>query len=101
MPLEDGELPQSNDEHDHEANFAPKQQQIAMYVAEVPQKKICRGICRSSEPEPSNFKLSDFDKVEKIGEGTFGKVYRAEFKLPDGSVKLYALKKLNMVLDES
>lgn len=101
MPLEDGELPQSNDEHDHEANFAPKKQQIAMYVAEVPHKKICRGICRSSEPEPSNFKLSDFDKVEKIGEGTFGKVYRAEFKLPDGSVKLYALKKLNMVLDES
>lgn len=100
MPLEDGELPQSNDEHDHEANHASKQQ-TAMYVAEVPQKKICRGICRSSEPEPSNFKLSDFDKVEKIGEGTFGKVYRAEFKLPDGSVKLYALKKLNMVLDES
>jgi len=39
--------------------------------------------------------------VEKIGEGTFGKVYKAEYKDENGNVKLYALKKLNMVLDES
>lgn len=36
---------------------------------------------RPSDPVPRiQFELSDFDKVEKIGEGTFGKVYRAVYK---------------------
>ena len=49
-------------------------------------------------------KLSDFEKVEKIGEGTFGKVYRAILQTPEGDSRpeqIFALKKLNMVFDES
>ena len=43
----------------------------------------------------------DADKIEKIGEGTFGKVYKAEYRDPlTGEVKYYALKKLNMIMDE-
>ena len=39
--------------------------------------------------------------MEKIGEGTFGKVYKAEYKDPvTGEVRHYALKKLNMIMDE-
>ena len=51
--------------------------------------------------EHLRLRLSDFEKIEKIGQGTFGKVYRAEYKDPStGEVKLYALKKLNMLMDE-
>jgi serine/threonine protein kinase len=43
-------------------------------------------------------KLSDFDSIEKIGEGTFGKVYKALYRDPKTGVKrMYALKKLNMM----
>jgi serine/threonine protein kinase len=43
-------------------------------------------------------KLSDFEDVEKIGEGTFGKVYKAKYRHPvTGETKMYALKKLNMM----
>ena len=46
-------------------------------------------------------RLSDFDKIEKIGQGTFGKVYKAEYRDPvTGDIKLYALKKLNMIMDD-
>ena len=39
--------------------------------------------------------------MEKIGEGTFGKVYKADYRDPQsGEVKQYALKKLNMIMDE-
>ena len=47
------------------------------------------------------YRLSDFEKIEKIGEGTFGKVYRAEYKDPDtGKVSKFALKKLNMIMED-
>jgi serine/threonine protein kinase len=43
-------------------------------------------------------KLSDFEDVEKIGEGTFGKVYKGKYRDPvTGECKMYALKKLNMM----
>jgi hypothetical protein len=37
-----------------------------------PPQSICRGITRASDPNPTVFRLADFEKVEKIGEGTFG-----------------------------
>jgi len=82
------------------------------------QVAIVRGIDRRSQDERlansqvqqqfnwlqsdhTKLRLSDFDKIEKIGQGTFGKVYRAEYKDPTtGEIKLYALKKLNMIMDE-
>ena len=80
------------------------------------QLAIVRGIDRHQESLNGNFgesgmapagegqtkyRLSDFDKIEKIGEGTFGKVYKAEYKDPHtGEVKYYALKKLKMIMDE-
>jgi serine/threonine protein kinase len=43
-------------------------------------------------------KLSDFEDVEKIGEGTFGKVYKGNYRDPiTNQCKMYALKKLNMM----
>eukprot|EP00347_Sterkiella_histriomuscorum_P024188 403332004 len=43
-------------------------------------------------------KLGNYDKIEKIGEGTFGQVYKGEYVNPDtGEKKLVALKKLNMI----
>ena len=81
-----------------------------MYIAPIPsfckvnpnlpnsdsnqQETIVRGIERASEiadvhmeeSKKSCFKryrLSDFEKIEKIGEGTFGKVYRAEYRDPE------------------
>ena len=49
----------------------------------------------------TTFRLCDFDKVEKIGEGTFGKVYKAEYRdATTGKIRMYALKKLNMIMDE-
>ena len=66
-----------------------------------------RGIDRSAEEDDkednssNKYRLSDFEKIEKIGEGTFGKVYRAEYKDPDtGKVKRFALKKLNMIMED-
>jgi serine/threonine protein kinase len=38
--------------------------------------------------------------VHKIGEGTFGKVYKAQYTQVDGTIKQFALKKMNMILDE-
>lgn len=38
--------------------------------------------------------------MHKIGEGTFGKVYKADYIQPDGTIKHFALKKMNMILDE-
>ena len=71
---------------------------------------IVTGIQRDSETaedkgdadrHQKKFRLSDFEKIEKIGEGTFGKVYRAEYKDPEtGQTHLYALKKLNMIMDD-
>ena len=49
----------------------------------------------------TTFRLCDFDKIEKIGEGTFGKVYKAEYRdAATGEIRMYALKKLNMIMDE-
>lgn len=88
---EEGELPPS---------IHSTQEDICYVLS--PQQKICHGIQRASDPNPHQYQLSDFDKVEKIGEGTFGQVYRAEYRCPDtGEKKLFALKKLNMVMDES
>ena len=89
---EEGELSLSNAD--------TNSQQADCFVAKPRTPPILQGICRLSNPARSELKLSDFDKVEKIGEGTFGKVYKAEYKQPDGTIRLYALKKLNMVLDE-
>lgn len=45
--------------------------------------------------------LSNFDKIEKIGEGTFGQVYKAEVRdQATGEVQLVALKKLNMIWEK-
>ena len=76
-------------------------QEVENFVLKPRQQKICRGIQRASDPEPANFELSNFENVEKIGEGTFGDVYRAEYKCPNGETKLFALKKLKMVIDEN
>ena len=76
------------------------------------QQTIVHGIQRVSEgpdeisaTNPSElgkrYRLSDFDKIEKIGEGTFGKVYKAEYHDPEtGKTQLFALKKLNMIMDD-
>ena len=37
---------------------------------------------RKDETQQKQFKLSDFVNIEKIGEGTFGKVYKAEYRDP-------------------
>lgn len=51
--------------------------------------------------DAKQFKLSDFTHIEKIGEGTFGKVYKAEYRDPvTKEVTFYALKKLNMLMEE-
>ena len=64
-------------------------------------QRIVQGIVRESETQPKQFKLSDFYHIEKIGEGTFGKVYKAEYRDPiTKEVTFYALKKLNMLMEE-
>ena len=49
---------------------------------------------------PSN-KLEEYNFLQVLGSGAFGKVYKAEYRDPlTGEVKYYALKKLNMIMDE-
>ena len=56
---------------------------------------------REDTTQQKQFKLSDFEKIEKIGEGTFGKVYKAEYHHPvTKKVSFWALKKLNMLMEE-
>ena len=60
--------------------------------------KIVCGIKRVGQAEQTKFRLSDFEKIEKIGEGTFGKVYKAEYRdLTTGHKRIYALKKVKML----
>jgi serine/threonine protein kinase len=64
--------------------------------------RLVEGITRKDDPvHRKQFKLTDFDKIEKIGEGTFGKVYKAEYIDPvTKKVSHFALKKLNMLMEE-
>ena len=62
-------------------------QSASIYVVRPDKNKFLQGICRPSDPSPSNYKLSDFENIHKIGEGTFGKVYRAEYRCDDGTIK--------------
>lgn len=74
------------------------------YVVPYARSQLFRGISRANDAPRADMKLSDFEKVEKIGEGTFGKVYRAILQTPEGDSRpeqIFALKKLNMVFDES
>lgn len=60
-----------------------------------------KGIVRESETNPKQFKLSDFCHIEKIGKGTFGKVYKATYRDPvTNKVQVFALKKLKMMMKE-
>ena len=42
-----------------------------------------KSISNGPSDKGKRYRLSDFEKIEKIGEGTFGKVYRAEYRDPD------------------
>jgi len=47
--------------------------------------------------------VSAYDQLDMIGKGTFGKVFKARLKLPEGSKEIseiVALKKLNMAKEE-
>jgi hypothetical protein len=65
---EEGELAPSM----HSTSSQEQPDTTNLIVRQYPDKKISKGISRASDPNPQQFSLSDFDKVEKIGEGTFG-----------------------------
>ena len=55
----------------------------------------------SKEAKFSKLLLKDIDQVTKIGEGTFGQVYKAEFVDEEGIRQIIAIKKFRYFEKES
>lgn len=56
-----------------------------------------QNVLSASAQQPQSFSLSDYVKIEKIGEGTYGVVYKGKNKITN---QLVALKKIRLENDE-
>ncbi|KAI9275438.1 kinase-like domain-containing protein [Phascolomyces articulosus] len=90
------QLKHNNDDHPHQAQQQPPQQPKKEQQAEVVTKRkpVNNGIAPDDDDD---IDLGGYQKISKIGEGTYGIVYKGRQKLTN---KIVALKKIRLAFSE-